>query len=140
MTTEKNRRASAAAPLRRPRGSTSRRRAPEEHDGVGIARGPGLGEGEHRLLVGLLRVEQAEIIDVAEFQPPAHEVEAPRRGALGGDRLLQRDRIRLDRAQRVGDVLEGGDHRAAILRQRLVVGGDCGPSLRGTFTAMENRL
>ena len=70
----------------------------------------------------------------------ARDVEAFRRGALGGDRLLQRDGIGLDRAQRIGDVLKCGDHRAAILRLGLIVRGLCRELPVQQRAAVEDRL
>src|SRR5581483_12444448 len=81
---------------------------------------PGLRQREQSRLIGLLGVEQAEIIYVAELHALACDVETARRRALGRHRLLQRNRIGLNGAQRVGDVLERDDHRAAVLRLRLL--------------------
>ena len=79
---------------------------------------PSLHAREQRLLIGLLRVEQGEIVDIAELR--RWRVISRLRSAArsDGDRLLQGDRVVLRSRCRFGDVLERGDHRAAILRRR----------------------
>jgi hypothetical protein len=63
------------------------------------AGGPGLHQADQRLLIGLLRIEQQQIIDVAELQPPPRDGEASQGGALGDDRFLQGDGVRSQRGQ-----------------------------------------
>ena len=105
----------------------------EQRDGVGIAGGPRLHDADQRLLIGLLRIEQGEIIDIAELQALSRDVEALECRLLRSDRLLQRDCIGLNAAQRVRDILKGCHNRAAILGGGLLVGG-----LRGEFAVQQD--
>ena len=50
--------------------------------GIGVAGGLGLGEAQHGLLIGLLRVQQRQIIDIAEVAAVAGDLEAARCGCL----------------------------------------------------------
>ena len=54
---------------------------------------------------------------------PCGEIERVGRGAQRRALRLERGGIELQRAQRVGDVLEGAEHGVAILRVGHVVGG-----------------
>ncbi len=72
---------------------------------VGVAIGLGLHEADARLLPGPLRVQQREIVDGAELILPPCQIQARERRAFGGGLRDQRIGIRLQRPQRVGDVL-----------------------------------
>src|SRR5215472_3563662 len=94
----------------------------EKRDRVAVTIGSRLDEADQRLLIGLLRIEHREIIDVAEVEALPDDGEASIRGAFGVNGLLQGDRIDAQRGQGVRNVLKCRDHSAAILRFGLLVG------------------
>ena len=112
----------------------------EQGGGVGEAVGLGLHERDARGLLGLLGIEQRDEADGAELQLALGDGEALRRGVLGGDGGFQGIGVGLQRAQRIGDVLEGGDDGAAILRRRLVEGGARRALAVQQGAAVEDRL
>src|SRR5262249_34943089 len=65
----------------------------EQRSRVGVAISLGLNKADQGLLIGLLRIEQQQIIDIAELQPPARDGEASGGGALGDHGLLQGDGV-----------------------------------------------
>ena len=88
---------------------------------IGEPRRAGLHHLNHRLLIGLLGVEQQQDVGVAGFHLLAGEVETHLRSAFEVARGLQRIRVVLQGAQRVGDVLHGGDDGAPVSPGRRVV-------------------
>ena len=75
-----------------------------------------------REVILALRVEEREIAHRAELELALREGERLARGGLGARLGLKRARVVVERAQRVGDVLEGEQHGLPILRGGLVVG------------------
>src|ERR1700751_6481938 len=94
----------------------------EQCRSVGVARSLRLDERKQCRVIGVLGSEQSEIADGAELQLAALNLEALEGGALCCDRRLQGLGIGLHSVQRVGDVLQGSNNRAAIHRSRLVEG------------------
>ena len=75
----------------------------------------GLDLGEARLLVRLVSVENGEIGSVSILVLEPREIEA-RLGRIGRFRIgLQRLGVMLESSKGIGDVLECGEHSAAIL-------------------------
>src|SRR4051794_22875853 len=81
----------------------------KERSRVGIAIGLCLHQIDEGLLVGLLRVEQGEIVDVAKLQSLTRNGEAAFRRTFGDEGLLQGDSIRPDRGQGIGNILKRDD-------------------------------
>src|SRR5260370_35396291 len=95
----------------------------KQRRGVRKAIGLRLHESDQSRLVSVLCGKQSQIIDGTELQLSARNSKALEGGALGRISRFQSLGIELNRMQRVGDVLEGGDDRAAIHRRRLIEGG-----------------
>src|SRR5579859_2857518 len=93
-----------------------------EGGGVGEARRLRLHQRDARLLIALLGAEQGEVGGVAGLVLALREVERALGGVKGGGVGLQPRRVLLDRGERVGDVLEGGEHGGEVLLARLDVG------------------
>jgi len=79
-----------------------------------------LDQGEERLLIGLFRAEQDQVVDVPARHLRAGQVERFLGGALCLDRGGEFIRVRNQRVQGIGDVLISGDDGAAVLRRRLI--------------------
>ncbi len=92
------------------------------------------------MLVGALHVEQREVAHRAEAVLARRQVERLARQRVGLGQALQRVGIEFDRAQGVGDVLEGDEDGLFVLRPRLVVGGFGAALLGAQRTAVEDRL
>src|SRR5262245_8557496 len=91
----------------------------EQRRGVGQPVGVGLHASHHGGHVGRLRIEQRELIDLALIELLADDVETGLCGLFRMYGRFHRARIRLQGAQRVGDVLECRNDGRAILRVGL---------------------
>src|SRR5690348_16954719 len=97
----------AVAPVRgEATGRPAAAKRDEQRRGVGQPVGFALYANDHGRQVGGLRVEQRELIDLAFIELLAHDVETGFRGFFGMRGRLHRARVRLQRPQRIGDVLE----------------------------------
>jgi hypothetical protein len=76
-----------------------------------------------------LRVEQGQVVDRAELILLLGEAEAGGGSVLGRRLGAQGISVGLQRPQRIGDILEGREHGAAVLRGRLLEGGHGGELL-----------
>jgi hypothetical protein len=112
----------------------------EQRRCIGIAVGPRLHQIDDCLLIGLLSIEQRQVADGAELELAAYDLKALRGLVLGGRLRCYRLGIVLERAQRVGHVLEGGDDHAAILSRRLIEAGHRGALLMEQGAAVEDCL
>src|SRR5580698_9023572 len=74
------------------------------------------------LLIGLLRVEEQQVVYGAELELLACDVETVGSRTFGRELCADGVRIGLERPQGVRDILECRKHRAPILRRRLFIG------------------
>src|SRR6266851_3822871 len=76
-----------------------------------------LHESDQSRLVSVLCGKQSQIIDGTELQLSARNSKALEGGALGRISRLQSVGVGLNRMQRIGDVLKGGDGGAFLMQQ-----------------------
>ncbi len=112
----------------------------EQRRGVAVAGGLGPHPADNRVLVGLLRGQQVQVAHRAQAVLGLGQVQALARGGLGQHLLLQGLGVGLQGTQGIGYVLEGGDHRAAIARCGLVIGGHRGALAMLQGAGVEQRL
>ena len=91
-----------------------------------------------RLLIGLFGIQHREIVGVAVLQLALGQIERHPGGVFGRRGRLECERILLECGQRVGDILEGSLHRAAILLECLHIGVPCRVFLVHECPAVEN--
>src|SRR4030067_203888 len=117
------------------------RREPRE-GGAGVRKpgAPGRDEADPGLLVLALGIEQRQITRSAQTKRLPGEVERGFSGRFGVRLRLERLRIRLQGAQRIGHVLKCEENGLAVLRLGLVVGGNGGTAPGGQLPAPEDRL
>src|SRR6185312_9133248 len=106
---------------------------------VGKAAGLGFDQRDARLLIRLLGSQQFEGPDVSVPQLQLRQIQRGLRGTLGLRGGLQCLGVLIQPDQRVGDVLEGDQHGAAILLGRFDVGGFRGAFLMHELPPFENR-
>src|SRR5271169_1392913 len=94
----------------------------EQGGGVGIPAGLRLYHAVQCLLIGGLGGQQRQIVDGSQLELAPGNLETGGGGLLRRGGGAQRICVRLQSAQAVGDVLKGGDDRAAVLRRGLVEG------------------
>src|SRR6476661_4595711 len=111
----------------------------EQCRGVGEAIRLGLNQAEPRLLIRLVGVEHREVGRIAVLVLEAGDIEAGLRRVGGLRGRLQRLCILFERDQRVGDILECSQDRAAILLGALLIGVAGGPFLVQLRAAIEDR-
>src|ERR1700730_11145693 len=87
---------------------------------ISVAIGARLDERDHRLLIGLLRADERQVTHGAELELVPHDVQAPLPGVFGAGGRAQSVGIRIERMQRIGHVLKGGQYRRSIQRSRLI--------------------
>src|SRR5471030_1509462 len=92
----------------------------EQRGRVGVARGLRLHQRDVGFLISALGVEQAQIADRAQLVLRGRQRQRGQRFGFG--LRLQRAGVGIERAQAVGDVLEGGQQGDTVLRRRRVVG------------------
>ena len=95
---------------------------------IGVTIGLGLDQVDPSLLVGLLGAQQHKISRIAALPLFLGQFKRYAGGTRGGGRGLDGLGVLLECIQRVGDILKGRQHRAAILLGRLRIRG-----LRGTL-------
>jgi hypothetical protein len=95
----------------------------EQRGGVGETSCLGLHQRHPCLLRRAIRVQQRQIADAARLVLRGSQRQAVGCGLLRRRLFAQRIGVELQRAQRVGDVLERLDHGAAVLRRRLLQRG-----------------
>src|SRR5690348_4941214 len=94
----------------------------EQRGGVGVTVGLRRNQRDARLLVILFGSQQREIAGVTVARLLLRELQRGLGRAFGIRRSVQRVGVLLQRVERVGHVLEGGQHRALVLLGRLRIG------------------
>src|SRR5471032_2646404 len=112
----------------------------EQRGRVGVARRLRLHQRDVGLLVGALGVEQRQIADRAELVLRRRQRQRLRGQRFGLGLRLQRAGVGIERAQAVGNVLEGAQQRDAVLRRRRVVGRFGRVAFGRQRAAVEDRL
>src|SRR5690348_1300837 len=111
----------------------------EQRSRVGVAFGLSLHQRDARLLVVRFRGEQRKIAGVTVARLLLREVERGPGGVFRGSGGVERIGILLQGRERVGDVLEGSQHRALVLLRGFRVRGLGRAFLVLQGSALENR-
>ncbi len=106
---------------------------------VGETIGLGLHQVDPGLLIGLLGAQQRKVAGVAVLPLSLGQIQRDLGGIRGGRGCLQALGVLFERRQGVGDILKGGQDRAAILFGRLNIGGLRGALLVQQRSALEDR-
>src|SRR6185312_6124544 len=111
----------------------------EQRGRVGVATRLRLHQRDARLLVALLRTQQGQVACIAILVLALRQIQGELGGLRGRGRGLQALGVVLQGRQRIGHVLERGQHGGAIFLGRLHVGRLGGALLMQQAAAMENR-
>ena len=110
----------------------------EQGRGIGETIGLCLHLIDPGLLIGLFGAQQRQRAGVAVLPLPLRQIQRHLRGIGGAGGRLQALGVLLERRKGVGDILESGQHRVAILFARLHVGGLCRALLVQQCPALED--